>query len=138
MITINSDGGARGNPGLAAIGVVIRDKDKILLKHAEKIKGKQTNNVAEYVGLIRALELAQEYTKDEIVCCLDSELIVKQLLGEYRVRNPYLMKLFLKVQELQENFNKITYKHVKRKDKFQKIADYLLNQELDKRSIKNL
>ncbi len=133
MLIINTDGGARGNPGLGAIGIVIRKDEKIIERYSQKIKGKVTNNVAEYVALIKALEIvSQDYEDKEIICCLDSELIVKQLLGEYRVRNKYLMKFFLKVQELQENFEKITYKHVKRKDKFQKIADYLLNMELDK------
>lgn len=133
MITINSDGGSRGNPGKGAIGIVIRRGEKIIERYSQKIKGKVTNNVAEYIGLIKALEIvSQDYEDKEITCFLDSELIVKQLLGEYRVRNKYLMKFFLKVQELQENFEKITYKHVKRKDKFQKIADYLLNMELDK------
>jgi len=65
-----------------------------------------TNNIAEYEGLIKALELASEYTKDEITCILDSELIVKQLLGEYKVRHPRLLELFLKVQKLQESFKK--------------------------------
>jgi len=83
--------------------------------------------------LIRSLQLASEYTKGEITCILDSELIVKQLLGEYRVKNEFLKKLFLKVQKLQDNFEKINYQHVKRTNKYQKVADYLLNQELDKK-----
>jgi ribonuclease HI len=132
MIFANSDGGARGNPGPAAIGVIIRDENGILLEYSEKLKGKLTNNFAEYVGLIRSLQLAKNYTKGELICILDSELVVKQLLGEYNVRNPQLMKLFLKVQELQNDFEKIVYQHVKRSDKFQRHADYLLNKELDK------
>jgi len=132
MLTINSDGGARGNPGPAAIGIVIRRENDIIERYSEKLKTRVTNNVAEYIGLIRALQIVlQDYEDKEITCYLDSELIIKQLLGEYRVRSPTLIKLFLKVQELQNQFNKIIYKHVKRKDKFQKIADYLLNQELD-------
>jgi ribonuclease HI len=132
MICTNSDGGARGNPGPAAIGVVIRDTEKILEKYSEKLKGNLTNNVAEYRALIKALELAKKYTKDELTCFLDSELVVKQMLGEYSVNDKKLIPLFLTVQKLQENFNKINYKHVPRSDKFQKIADYILNQELDK------
>ncbi|MEA3413944.1 MAG: ribonuclease HI family protein [Nanoarchaeota archaeon] len=133
MIFTNSDGGARGNPGPGAIGVVIREDNKILHQYAEVLKGKVTNNVAEYMGLIRALEIGSRYTKKEITCILDSELIVKQLLGEYKVRNSYLMELFLKVQKLQERFEKISYKHVRREDDYQKAADYLLNVALDKR-----
>lgn len=131
MIFINSDGGARGNPGPGAIGIVIRDNEKILIRYSAKI-GMATNNIAEYKALIKALELAEKFNKKEITCFLDSELLVKQLLGEYRVRNPELMKLFLKVQQLQEHFEKIIYKHVSRENEFQQIADELLNDELDK------
>lgn len=132
MIYTNSDGGARGNPGPGAIGVLVRKEGEILTRYAGFIGKNVTNNIAEYEGLIKALELASHYTKDEVTCCLDSELVVKQLLGEYRVRNPILLKLFLKVQQLQENFKKIIYKHVRREDKFQQIVDGFLNEELDK------
>ncbi|MCK5149788.1 ribonuclease HI family protein [Candidatus Pacearchaeota archaeon] len=132
MIYTNSDGGARGNPGPGAIGVIVRKDGEILTRYGAKIGNNVTNNIAEYEGLIKALELASNYTKDELTCILDSELVVKQLLGEYRVRNPKLLELFLKVQKLQENFNKIIYKHVRREDPFQQIADELLNDELDK------
>ena len=132
MIYTNSDGGARGNPGPGAIGVIVRKDGEILTKYSKKIGNFVTNNIAEYEGLIKALELALNYTQDELTCILDSELVVKQLLGEYRVRNPKLLELFLKVQKLQENFDKIIYKHVRREDAFQQIADGLLNEELDK------
>ena len=133
MIFTNSDGGARGNPGPGAIGVIVRKEGEILTKYSAKIGKFVTNNVAEYEALIKALELASKYTNKEITCCLDSELVVKQLLGEYRVKNPRLLELFLKVQKLQENFEKIIYKHVSRWDNFQQIADGLLNAELDRR-----
>ena len=132
MIFTNSDGGARGNPGPGAIGVIVREDEKILTKYSSKIGKFVTNNVAEYEALIKALELATRFTKDEITCVLDSELVVKQLLGEYKVKNPDLVKLFLKVQKLQENFCKIKYVHVSRENKFQVIVDELLNEELDK------
>ena len=131
MIYTNSDGGARGNPGPGAIGLVVRDEDKILEEYGEVLKGNVTNNVAEYNGLIRALEVASKYTQGEITCILDSELIVKQLLGEYAVKSPKLKPLFLKVQKLQENFSKVIYKHVPRKNKHQKMADWLVNKALD-------
>lgn len=133
MIYTNSDGGARGNPGPAAVAVTVRDEDKILEEYAEVIKKPTTNNVAEYVGLIKALEIASKHTQKEIICILDSELVVKQLLGEYRVKNPFLMKLFLKVQTLQNRFDKIVYKHVRRTDPNQKYVDYLLNKKLDEK-----
>ncbi len=133
MIYTNSDGGARGNPGPGAIGIIVRKDGKILTKYSAKIGKFVTNNVAEYEALIKALELASKFTKIKITCNLDSELVVKQLLGEYRVKNPNLLKLFLRVQKLQENFKTIKYKHVSRWDKFQQIVDELLNEELDRR-----
>ena len=132
MIYTNSDGGARGNPGPAAIGIIVREDEKILFRYSAKI-GITTNNVAEYEALIMALELASKQTNKEVTCVLDSELVVKQLLGEYRVRNPTLLKLFLRVQKLQERFERIKYVHVSRWNKFQQLADELLNKELDKK-----
>lgn len=133
MIYTNSDGGARGNPGPGAIGVIVREDEKILTKYSANIGNLVTNNIAEYEALIKALELALKYTNEEVTCVLDSELVVKQLLGEYKVRNQNLLPLFLKVQKLQENFKKIKYVHVSRWDKFQQIVDGLLNEELDKK-----
>jgi len=133
MIYTNSDGGSRGNPGLGAIGVIVRDGEKILSKYSAKIGKLVTNNVAEYEALIKALEIASRHTKDEITCFLDSELVVNQLLGKYRVKKPELLRLFLRVQKLQENFKSIKYQHVSRGDKFQIIVDEILNEELDRR-----
>ncbi|MEN7981931.1 MAG: ribonuclease HI family protein [Nanoarchaeota archaeon] len=133
MIFTNSDGGARGNPGPGAIGVIVRKNGEILTQYSAKIGKYITNNVAEYEGLIKALELASNYTNKELMCFLDSELVVNQLMGKYQVRNPKLMELFLKVQKLQENFEKIIYKYISRENKFQKIVDGLLNAELDKK-----
>ena len=133
MIYTNSDGGSRGNPGPGAIGVLVRNGDSVLEMHSEKI-GKVTNNIAEYKALIKALEMAKKYTDDEVVCVLDSQLIVKQLLGEYMVKSPELMKLFLQVQKLQDNFKKIKYVHVSRWNPFQQMVDTLLNIEMDGRN----
>ena len=133
MIYTNSDGGARGNPGPGAIGVLVRKEGEILTKYSAKIGNYVTNNIAEYEALIKALELASRFTDDELVCVLDSELVVKQLMGEYKVRNLNLMPLFLKVQKLQENFKSIKYVYVSREDKFQVLADELLNDELDRK-----
>ncbi|RLG12289.1 hypothetical protein DRN73_03045 [Candidatus Pacearchaeota archaeon] len=132
MIYANSDGGARGNPGPGAIGVIIRKEGEIIIRHREFLGQRVTNNQAEYLGLIKALEIGSKITKN-LTCILDSELVVKQLLGEYKVKNPELLKLFLKVQKLQERFEKIKYLHSTRWDKFQKIADELVNEELNKR-----
>ena len=133
MIYTNSDGGARGNPGLGAIGIIVRDEEKIVSRYSAKIGKFVTNNIAEYEALIKALELALKYTKEDLTCFLDSELVVNQLLGKYRVRKPELLRLFLKVQKLQENFKSIKYKHVSREDRFQIIVDEILNDELDRK-----
>ncbi len=131
MIYTNSDGGARGNPGPGAVAALVRKEGEIFTKSSKFIGENTTNNVAEYEGLILALELASAVTKDEITCFLDSELVVKQLLGEYKVRNENIIPLFLKVQKIQERFKKIKYAHVPRTDNFQKIVDEMLNEELD-------
>jgi len=136
MIFTNSDGGARGNPGPGAVAVIIREDGNILSRYRGFIGKNVTSNIAEYEGLIKALELASKFTKEEITCVLDSELVVKQLLGEYKVRNPELLKLFLKVQKLQESFKRIRYVHVSREDKFQTMADEMLNEELDNMGFK--
>jgi ribonuclease HI len=135
MIYTNSDGGARGNPGPGAVGVIVREDGKILIKYSEYLGERVTNNFAEYMALIKALELATKFGK-EVTCILDSELVVKQLLGEYKVKNKDLMKLFIKVQELQEKFDKIRYLHATRWDKFQQIADELVNEELNNKGFK--
>jgi ribonuclease HI len=136
MIYTNSDGGARGNPGPGAVAAIVRKDGEILTKSSKFIGQMVTNNIAEYEGLIHALELASKVTQDEITCFLDSELVVKQLLGEYKVRNPSILILFLKVQKLQDKFKSIKYKHVSREDNFQVIVDELLNEELDNQGYK--
>lgn len=132
MIYTNSDGGSRGNPGPGACAVIVREDADILIRTSKFLGQYVTNNIAEYEGLILALENASKIKEcKEITCILDSELVVKQLLGKYKVRNPRLMELFLRVQKLQDNFEKIRYKYVSRWDKFQQIVDEILNEELD-------
>ncbi len=131
MIYTNSDGGSRGNPGPGAIGVLVRQDETILIKSSKFIGERTTNNEAEYEALILAMELASSITSDEVTCILDSELVVKQLLGEYRVKDPRMRSLFLKVQKLQERFKKIKYEHVSRWNNYQRIVDELVNEELD-------
>ena len=135
MIYTNSDGGSRGNPGPAAIGVIIRKEGTIISKYSGFLGRSVTNNVAEYEALIQALHMAAKHGK-EVTCFLDSELVVKQLMGEYKVRNPKLLPLFLKVQKLIDDFDKISFKHARREDEFQQQADELLNLELDNNGFK--
>ncbi len=133
MIYTNSDGGARGNPGPGAIGIIVRTNKEILTRYSAFIGRQVTNNIAEYEALIKALEVASKFNDKEITCFLDSELIVRQLLGRYKVRNHNLLPLFLKVQKLQDKFDKVIYKHISRWDNYQKLADELVNKELNKR-----
>ena len=132
LIYTNSDGGARGNPGPGAIGVVVRDDEKILIEHASMVGSFVTNNVCEYEGLIKALALAATVTDKEVTCIMDSELVVKQLLGEYKVKHPKMRELFLKVQALLDKFEKVKFQHARREDINQSKADALLNKELAK------
>jgi len=129
QIIVNCDGGSRGNPGPAAIGVVVRDSEKVLERYHEKL-GEQTNNFAEYSGLIKSLELARKYGS-EVVIIMDSELVVKQMLGEYAVKAENLIPLFTKAKQLEKEFNSVEYRHVLRDDNFQAMADQLVNQALD-------
>ena len=130
IIKIYTDGGARGNPGPAAIGIVIKDEhDQIIKTHAEAI-GHATNNVAEYSAIIKALEIAKKLEPTEIHCYLDSELVVKQLRQEYKVKDPDLQKLFVKVWNLKLGYKKIFFTHIRRELNYE--ADKLLNLELDR------
>lgn len=132
MIYLNCDGGARGNPGPGAVGVVIRKDNEIISRYHAKIGNNVTNNVAEYEALIAGLRLAQKITQEHIVVFLDSELVYNQVLGKFKVKNPRILELFLEVQRLQDKFNKIEYRQVPRYDTFQQLADELVNEVLDK------
>ncbi len=133
MIFINTDGGSRGNPGLAAIGIIIRDKnDKIIELYKEKI-GVTTNNVAEYKAIIKALNLAKNYTNNEIILSSDSEVVVRQITGKYKISKDHLKVLFDEVKKEEKNFSKVGYNHVFREDLYQSKADALVNQALDER-----
>jgi ribonuclease HI len=125
-----TDGGSRGNPGEAAVGCVLLDPEtgKVLKEYKEAI-GVYTNNVAEYRALIAGLEMAKPFHPNRLVCYLDSELIVKQLSGEYRVKMPSLMPLIQEVQENAAQFPEVSYSHIPRSKNTR--ADALVNQALD-------
>ena len=131
-LRVYSDGASRGNPGISAIAFMIVTEDGRLLKRYSKYVGIRTNNQAEYEALISALESASELTDQEVTCCMDSELVVKHLNGEYQVRNPTLKTLWLKVQELKQSFQRITFKSVPRTDTHIRQVDRLANQALDR------
>jgi ribonuclease HI len=129
QIVIYTDGGARGNPGPAAIGVLLVGESEKL--HSEFL-GTATNNQAEYSALIRALEMAQDASADSLECFSDSELMVNQLNGCYKVKNPELLKLYKRVKDLEKGFKEVSYTHVRRTNPFIKRVDAALNETLDK------
>ena len=127
--TLHSDGGARGNPGPAGVGYVLRVQDSETVWHGEYI-GETTNNQAEYRALLAGMERAREVGVKSLECFLDSELIVKQMQGGYRVKNHGLKPLFAQAEELAGKFDEISYKHVPRAKN--KEADKLVNTAIDK------
>lgn len=130
-LIIYTDGGARGNPGPAGIGVVIKEENKIVKAYGKYI-GETTNNQAEYRALISALETAKEMGGTEVELNMDSELIVKQLKGEYRVRDADLAPLYLMTHNLRAGFRKFSVTHIPREKN--KEADRLVNEAIDKRN----
>jgi ribonuclease HI len=128
---LHSDGGSRGNPGNAGIGIVISKTDGSVLYEYKSYIGRTTNNQAEYTALTKALELARGYGTKRVICFLDSELVVKQLNGEYRVRNRKLIPLFQRVRAMEKSFETVKYRHVRREDEKIQIADRLVNEAID-------
>ena len=127
--TLWTDGGARGNPGPAAFAYVIEAEDGgALAAHGESI-GVATNNVAEYSALVAGLEKAVELGVRELEVVSDSELMVKQMRGEYRVKNRDLQRLFLDASDAARSVGRVTYTHVRREHN--ELADRLVNEALD-------
>jgi ribonuclease HI len=126
--TVYTDGAARGNPGPAAFAYVINLEDGRVVKDAGLI-GHATNNVAEYSALVRALERAAELGVSDLTVKSDSELLVKQMKGIYRVSNPVLAQLHAEARNLVERFRSVKFGHVHREENSQ--ADQLCNEALD-------
>lgn len=124
-----SDGGSRGNPGPSGAGVVIKDSSKKIVFSVSEYLGELTNNQAEYQALILGLKKASDVSIKNIECFLDSELLVKQLNGEYRVRDEKIKELYVLALELKKAFKKVTFTHIKREKN--KEADELVNKALD-------
>ncbi len=126
--TVNVDGGARGNPGPAAIGVVLRGGGEVLEEVGETI-GEATNNVAEYRALLRGIELAAEHGASELDLVGDSELVVRQVEGRYKVKNAGMKELHEEVKRALREFDSWSIRHVRRAENAD--ADRLVNQALD-------
>ena len=129
MITANVDGGARGNPGSAGYGAVIKDETGQVLAELYEGIGISTNNVAEYRGLIAALEWALAHGQRQLHVKSDSQLIVEQMLGNYKVKHEGLKPLYLKATRLAAEIGDVTFEHVRRE--LNKEADRLSNLGMD-------
>jgi ribonuclease HI len=130
LLEVNIDGASRGNPGLSAIGIMVKNKGTILMEHAEFL-GIRTNNQAEYEALKRALEICNQLDK-EITILSDSELLVNQRNSKYRLRNQQLKIISREISNLEKNFDKIEYKHISRErnNKADRLANKALNEYL--------
>jgi ribonuclease HI len=128
--TLSTDGGARGNPGPAAYGYVLEADDGTVLDARGTAIGVATNNVAEYSALVAGLEKALELGVDELEVISDSELMVKQMRGEYRVKNQALMELSIRASRLARELGRVTYRAVRREQN--ELADRLVNDALDR------
>ena len=124
-----TDGGSRGNPGPAAYGFVLEAEDGTVLDARGEAIGIATNNVAEYSALVAGLESAVEAGVDELEVVSDSELLVKQMLGEYRVKNKALQDLVLDASRVARKIHHVTYTAVRREHN--ELADSLVNEALD-------
>lgn len=123
------DGGSRGNPGPAAWGVVVLDADGRATEGFAGAMGRATNNVAEYTGLLEALAIAVERGATDVELLADSELVVKQVRGEYKVRHPDLQPLHAEAVRVIRGFNRFKIAHVPREQN--KVADKLVNRALN-------
>lgn len=131
-ITIEFDGGSRGNPGPAGIGVVLRAQDGTPLVTFGRFIGRATNNVAEYRALILGLEKAKELGAKKIIIRGDSELIIRQMRGEYRVKSPELKQLYDEAQFLYHQFDEARIDHNYREKNT--LADRLANLAMDRKA----
>lgn len=128
-LTVNVDGGSRGNPGPAAIAAVVRDGDGNLLEERGELIGKATNNVAEYMAMLLGISRAAELGASEVELVGDSELVVRQVKGEYKVRDAALKELHAQVRDALRQFEAWSIRHVRREQN--EDADLLVNRTLD-------
>jgi ribonuclease HI len=128
-LTVNVDGGARGNPGPAAIAAVVQDADGAVLEERGERIGRATNNVAEYRALLLGIERASALGAGELELVGDSELVVKQVKGEYKVKDAGMRELHARVKEALGGFESWSIRHVRREQNAE--ADRLVNEALD-------
>ncbi|OPX72357.1 MAG: Ribonuclease HI [Methanoregulaceae archaeon PtaU1.Bin059] len=126
-----TDGASRGNPGQAACACVLVDTDGKVVATVARVIGIRTNNEAEYQAVIDALNTAGALSATRITVCSDSQLVVRQLRGEYRVRKAHLLELHARVKDLERQFLSVEYRSVGRSDPWIRMADRLCNEALD-------
>lgn len=130
-LVIYSDGGSRGNPGPSAYAVVVTKDGRTIYEHTEFL-GINTNNYAEYRGLIAGIVKALEMKEDDVEFVMDSELVIRQMRGEYKVKSPNIMELHKDAKAMSSLIPNVRFTHVKRENPMISRADALLNAEMDR------
>lgn len=131
LFKLYTDGGARGNPGPAAIGIIIVDMNGKVLQEIKRAIGVATNNQAEYRALVAGMKIVARLWNGNLSCYSDSELVIKQMNGEYQVRNRALARLHDAVKLMERSFSSVQYLHVPREHPMISRADALVNEALD-------
>jgi ribonuclease HI len=132
MLYLYTDGASRGNPGNSAIAfLAVSEHQSILKEHAEVI-GETTNNAAEYSAIIKALEYALDSGEKEVTATSDSELVISQLQGKYKVKARHLFKFYDHIKDLETSFKKVVYRHAPRENKYISLCDKMVNEILDR------
>lgn len=133
-LIVNTDGASRGNPGPAAYGYLIKDSSGVILHQEGQVLGVTTNNVAEYTGVLRALEYIKDHFSSKaphtVKVIADSKLIVEQLSGRFKIKHPTLKIIYETIKGLELKLGQVRYEHTLRAGNF--LADRLANQALDK------
>lgn len=132
-VSVYTDGGSRGNPGPAAIGILIYSPAGRRLKDHREFIGRATNNQAEYRAVLKALELAGEFTSGRVSCHSDSQLLVNQLSGRFKIRNKGIKEILAMVRKAEKAFEGVGYTHLPRGNPKIRLADALVNRALDER-----
>ena len=130
-LVIYSDGGSRGNPGPSAYAVVVTRDGKIIYEHAQFL-GVNTNNYAEYRGLIAGISKALNLKENDVEFVMDSELVIKQMRGEYKVKSPNIKELHEDAKAMSSLIPHVKFTHVRRENPMVSRADALLNAEMDR------
>ena len=132
-LTVYSDGGSRGNPGHSAYAIVVTQDGRILHEHSEYL-GINTNNYAEYRGLIAGLSFAANHGAREVEFVMDSQLVIRQMNGEYKVKSPDMLELYKDAKALASLIPSVKFSNVRRSELLIPRADALLNEEMDHHS----